>query len=270
MSSVELDPGHESPHWWGAFHFADEQRRHWQIGPLHLSITRARREWQLAYWQDKKMQDAPGWSLQANQDPPSDAQFRRYYFDNPGDTLRICPHLADRAVITRPLTPIHLPMGESMRVYLSTPVWLRVSRVAPDMDLLDVPLQRPSDTWFGPSTWSGELCYAARTQARLSLEELPLRAHRAITAAQISNKGNSLLLIERLKLPVRYLSVYSNASGMLWSNDIRIVIENKLAAAGLDIDARIPHHLSDGLELSQPREKPEQKMLVRALETIFG
>ena len=55
-------------------------------------------------------------------------------------------------------------------IYVSTPLWVRVDVHDPPQFLQEIPVIRPSDTWFGPSTREGELGYAGRTHGRLNFE----------------------------------------------------------------------------------------------------
>jgi hypothetical protein len=67
--------------------------------------------------------------------------------------------------------------------------------------IFDQPTHRPSDTWFGPTTMTGELCYAIRTSVRLNLENLPARPGRAISVVQVKNQSRTDLKVEKPRVP---------------------------------------------------------------------
>ena len=66
----------------------------------------------------------------------------------------------------------------------------------------------------------GELCYSSSTFCRTNLEELPLRPHRVISPIIIYNNAKHPLLLERLSLPLPYLSVYADENLGLWTEEI--------------------------------------------------
>ena len=178
--------------------------------------------------------------------------------------------LANRPVISRPVTPFHLPAGEEATLFVSTPVWLHLAAAKPLRDLTDVPIQRPSDTWFGPSTREGQLCYDSRTSGRLHLEEVPQRPHRAVTRVVIRNDGSDALRLERLSLPAPFLAVFEADDGLLWTTPVTLVREPSGEMGTVKIHENPPQEARHARRLSPPREKPTHASLVRALSALFG
>src|SRR5439155_1571474 len=84
---------------------------------------------------------------------------------------------------------------------------------------------RLSDTWYGPNTREGELCYSSKTFCRTHLADLPLRPHRVLTPVSIQNNAKDPLLLEQLSLPLPYLSTYVDENGSLWTEEITVVNE---------------------------------------------
>jgi hypothetical protein len=56
----------------------------------------------------------------------------------------------------------------------------------------------------------GDLCYAKNTDAKVDLALLEKRPHRAITAVIIENEQEQTLTIDRMNIPVPYLTLYSD------------------------------------------------------------
>lgn len=270
VSKQQPETAHD--HWWGPYQFALNQTGNWKVGASLLAITRVKTEWQIQHQETALPEEEQnGWSVAL---PGSrlgdDATVQRHLFHNTSSNLRLQPALADRPVVSRPVTPVHLSPGEKVTIFVSSPLWIIVSTTKPDVVLLDTPSQRPSDTWFGPSTWEGELCYAVRTRARLDLEELQLRPHRAVTSLDVHNKGKQVMLVERLKLPVRHLTLYTDAQGMLWTSDVKIVTEEEMASAELGIDRGTPGHANAAKLVAKPRDPVESHVVRRALHAIFS
>lgn len=270
MSKQQTETAYD--HWWGQYSFALNQTGHWQVGASSLAITRLETEWQIQHLEKTLPEEGQnGWAV----DLPGtrlddDATVRRHLFQNTSSNLRVQPALADRPVVSRPVTPVHLSPRTKTTIFVSSPIWLVVSTIKPDLVLFDMPHQRPSDTWFGPSTWEGELCYAVRTRARLLLAETQLRPHRSVTSISIHNKGETIILLERLKLPVRHLALYTDAEGMLWTSDVTIVTEEEMASAELHIDRGVPRHANAAKLVTKARDRVESHVVRRALHTIFS
>ena len=129
---------------------------------------------------------------------------------------------------------------------------------------MEFPIQRPSDTWFGPSTLEGETCYAIRTHSRLNLENLSLHPYRALTQIDIDNRAEAPLHVERLNLPVPYLSLFVNPEGILWTEAVTMTQKDDASLAEFEIQEG-PPVVSGGAELLSPsRENPQKNMLIRA------
>lgn len=243
----------------------------WCIGPLRLAVHHGVHEWRVSYqWLDLPDGVMDCSVAEVAGEPPVYDQQERYIFHTPGATLHLRPKLADRPVISRPVTPFHLLAGEETTLFVSSPVWLHLEAGEPGRDLTEIAIQRPSDTWFGPSTREGQLCYDSRTSGRLHLTEISQRPHRAVTRVVIRNDGVDALLLERLSLPVPYLSVYEANDGLLWTTPVTMVREASGEMGMVKIHQRPPQEASGARPLSLPRERPEQGSLVRALSALFG
>ncbi|MEX2503116.1 MAG: hypothetical protein WD336_12130, partial [Trueperaceae bacterium] len=176
----------------------------------------------------------------------------------------------DRAVIVRPADPLTVPAGESVVLYVSTPLWLAIATHGPRHVLLEVPCYRPSDTWFGPSTREGDLAYASRTTARLDLADLPTRPHRAITPVQVTNRARDPLLIDRLRVPVEHLPLYGGARG-LWTPRVRLVRGGEHNdQADVQIDDGPPPQAGRSERLAPPRRTSDAGLNLRSFGRWLG
>lgn len=247
-----------SDSWWGELQLAPGDTRRWRIGPLTLWLTRLAHELQVAHASDD---DPLEGQLEAAvpcapEEVPDDASRMRFAFSGRGGRLRLQPLLAERAVVVHPESPLLLPPGENATLFVSSPVWLALQFGAPPRTLLELPSLRPSDTWFGPDTRVGELCYAMKTAGRLSLDELPLRPHRAITPVRIRNRAPDALLLERLKVPLPYLSLYRRG-GRLWTNHLTLVREQDGDLAALQLGRGAPEEAGTLAPEKSPEPRPE-------------
>lgn len=258
--------------WWGHVPVATGHSIQWRIGPLRLEIRRLPREWQFRYrWDDGDVNDFENW--QQTYDSPDaieDAKTERYIFQQTTEELQAMPALADRSVVSRPLTPLHLAGGADVTLFISSPLWFRIIAGESPRPCLDIPIQRPSDTWFGASTGEGELCYASRTHGRLELEELPRRPHRAVTPVTIRNQAGSSLLLERINLPVTLLPLFSTEDGFLWTPTVTLERDRDAAMVSMQLDEEPPPQAQRAVRIAPPRQEPEKGRLMGAIDTLFG
>lgn len=253
--------------WWGSFHLEHNAALRWRIGPLSLWLRRLPREWQLAQRRDHgpiNEQELEAGVPESEWARVAELPFERFVFRQTRASIVLTPALADRPLVTRPMMPFHLSSGEEVTVYVSSPLWVRITTEG--VLLKELATQRPSDTWFGPSTRVGELCYASATHCRLNLDELPWRSHRAVTPLLIRNRDRQSLLVERLNLPVGYLSLFADEQGALWTQTV--TIKREQGNDVLDVSAAPPAQSAQ--LLCKPRSEPEKGGVIRALTSLFG
>jgi hypothetical protein len=262
----------ESLVWWGEFACAEGKALRWRIGPLIIHVHRLTQEWRIGYERSDVADDGPvGVECAVPADPVSESdEHHRFVFRRTTETLRLLPGLADRSVVARPVAPFYVPPGEEAVLFVSSPLWVQIAANYSRQQLESVPIVRPSDTWFGPSTREGELCYASTTHCRVNLDELPIRAHRAVTPVQIVNRATGSLLIDRINLPVIYLSLYSAPSGQLWTDTVTITREALDDNASLRLHKRAPPQAGDAVLLCEPRLHADKGILSRAFSALFS
>ena len=265
---------HPQTGWWGKFGADIGQTLQWEIGPLNLAVRRLANEWQIAFDPNEVVPDETS-SWQHNPTAPDldtldYAQMERHTFNETSESLSVMPALADRPVIIRPLTPFYVTPNQDAVIYVSTPLWVRVDVHDPPQFLQEIPVIRPSDTWFGPSTREGELGYAGRTHGRLNFENVALQAYRAVTQVIIRNRTGISLLVERLSLPVPYLALFESADGQLWTQTVIMTSTRETGMANFDIEPHPPGQAGTVKRISEPRQQSTHNMVIRAFGALFG
>ena len=258
--------------WWGHFTLALSEVLRWQIGPLTLQIRRTATEWQILEQReaDENAGDIAVHVAEAGNFDEEAADLKRYALRQTESALSLMPRLADRPVVVRPRSTFTLLPQEEVTAFISTPLWFEVTTGANPRLLLDAPIFRPSDTWFGPDTRTGQLCYASRTHARSRLEEVPQRPHRALTPVVIRNAHETPLSFDRLSLPVPFLSLYADAQGYLWTQAVTLLRRSDEETAELQIGERAPPQAVGATPLGGPRERSERSVVVRAWSRLFS
>jgi hypothetical protein len=257
--------------WWGEFALVENETRHWQIGPSLLWLSHLNHEWRLYHKQlENPLETTLKIYLPASADEIDQTTTQnRFSFSKTTETIQLMPSLADRPIIIRPEHTFYVPSQESVMLYVSTPIWINLQAHKPLKDLLEFPSYRPSDTWFGPSTLEGELCYAARTTAKLNLSELEFRPHRAITPIRIRNRASEPLKLERVKVPLPYLSLYAAEDQRLWTQLVSFERQDDGDFAQLNLAKTAPPEAGPCKRLAKPRHEPGKNVVVRTFSKLF-
>lgn len=259
----------EQTPWWGAHQLERGERAYLCIGPLELGLERLPHEWRVWHVRSADpIDERLALETPSERSAPADAEHARFGFAEEPDVLLCDPVLADRPVVLRPETPLFVPAKESIEIFASTPVFLRADFRNDDSVELELPTFRMSDTWFGPTTTEGELCYASRTHAQLSADLLKPRPHRAITQITIKNGASESLPIERLKLPVQSLGVYRGVSSALWTETVTFRREATDDNAAVSIGSRPPAAAGDVTQLGKPRT-PARDVVARVFDALL-
>lgn len=260
-----------SDEWWGDFTIEAGAAAQWEIGPLRIAVQRLPHEWLVAHEQIEAKESQQEWRFAYKDLDLNESDFThvsRFVYQNTPGQLTVLPALADRSVVSRPFTPFTVPASENATIYVSTPLWFTLVTGSTSQTLFEIPIERPSDTWFGSSTQEGETCYASRTYGRLNLENLPVYPHRAITQVYIHNNSDIPLLIERLNLPVPYLSLFHTPEGVLWTETVTVVQTQGTSLAEFTIEKDPPPSATGAKLIVPPRKNPHKGMLIRAFNVL--
>jgi hypothetical protein len=267
------EPTTQTP-WWGKFTVGENTTAHWRVGPLEFWVTRSATEWLIGTYghgdsSDRTLivnnADSPSQSL-----PNDEVEWQRFGFRQTTETIALTPLLAPRSLVVKPEIQFVLPPKEEVTLFIGSPLWIQFELGQPPSNVLERVIFRPSDTWFGPSTMDGELCYAGRTRARLRLDELDVLPHRAVTALRIRNDAESILVLDRLKLPMPNLSVYSAADGRLWTEAVTFKRREDGDLAELKLGEGPPPEVQPAQLQSGPRTRSEKGLLIKAFGGLFG
>ena len=254
------------------FQLGEGEAGYWRLGPLELWLQRLAREWRYAMVSREQEEEAePGavevpWSGELP--APEEATCGRFAFRSSPERVLLQPALADRAVVTRPETPLTIPAGEQVTIYVTSPLWLQLRRDEAGAPLLEVPAVRPSDTWFGPSPLRGELAYASRTRAVLDPGQLTPCGYRAVTPLLIDNRGQDAMLVDRVLVPVPQLELWADDGPQPWTSPVVVKRRDGGKLGEVDVLAGPPEQ-QPGARRIAPGRQPAEHGVVRALASLF-
>ncbi|MBN2233300.1 MAG: hypothetical protein JW781_10865 [Deltaproteobacteria bacterium] len=259
--------------WWGPRQVANGSTCRWHIGGLELQTVPRDTCWEISHRYHAPVgNDEPtDWRVTTAEPTEPLENLERVAFRKPVDTVELLPLLADRPLVSRLTSPLVVPGREKVSIYLNQPLWIGLRFPGSQRPVREFPAIRLSDTWFGADTIHGELCYATLTFGRLHLEELVPRPHRAITPIVISNHSDDDLRLERLSVPVPYLSIFISADAVRWTETLTATHRDPTELVNITISKGIPKEAGRGGRLlAPPRKEAEKGVLSRALGTLFG
>jgi len=257
--------------WWGEYAPAIGEITGLSFGPSRVLICRQEHEWQvLAVTSTPEPSQEVRARVTKARSMPADAGLKRFVFPGTEPKLAVSPALADRPVVARPAHALSIPPGVSVRLYVSSPLWLCAEVHDRATAILDAPIFRPSDLWFGPNTLEGRLCYSSLTHARIDAVNLPHRQHRAITPVVIKNEDTETFQLERISLPVPYLSIYVGESGEIWTDAVTLVRGKGGETASIDLSDKIPKEAGKGRRLRKPREDRPTASMMHTIHEWLG
>lgn len=261
-------PPEALPRWWGQFHVPLGGAARWRIGPLQMTVRRQPWAWSLATcslgpWDDPSLEVAAPCAPD-EPDPPGTQQ-HRFTFSETADPLQLDPRLPDRTVVATSTAPFHLLPGEDSLSFVSVPLWVAL-RVGPERKLaMELPIKRPPDTWLGPSTMEGQLCYGSRDPLQQVAARVPGLPHRATIPLRLVNRSSATFQLDRVRVPVPNLSLWRGADGRLWTQAVTVQLERG-DKAGVELGPGAPEAAGGAELLAPPRQ--ESGGVVRAIHTL--
>jgi hypothetical protein len=254
--------------WWGATTLLPGQSGQWRVGALSFWLRRQPGEIEVTTDASGDRQaDGLERHLPPRDPPPPGAIPRRFSLPDGADTVLFEPVLADRPVVARPERPFVLPPETTARFFVSTHLFVRLTA---GVLLGEWPAYRGSDTWFGPSLMVGELCYAGWTTLRPEVTDLPRLPNRAVTAVTVDNRSTAPLAIQRIRLPMRELSLYLDYAGLLWTNSLTYTRKEADESAAVQLGSLPPDEAMDPVRLQPPRDPSRGLTVARVFNSLLS
>lgn len=254
------------------FELATGQILNLRFGPLSIYLGHFFQEWRLSWTTTNDYMDN-SFDLQNpfTGEIPNDLQSMiRYTYSRPCNRfVKLTPTLGDLPYVARPTKPLMILPNETVCVFMSIPLFVRVETEDPYHLLEDIPVLQSPKTWFGDNTVRGEICYSTKIKAVLNRAELINRPYRAISQLEIYNKSPEPLHVERLKVPAPFLSLFQGDDGLFYTSVMSFVCDVDGAIKNVDIDSE-GDAFEDKVLIAGPRLKVNDKSLLHPLSYFFG
>lgn len=253
--------------WWEPVTLTEGGWAWWRMGGLSVWAQRAGRGWLVGAREGVlPPQDPAALSLGLGGEPPEDHELERFAARGEASPLRLSPHHAPRPVVVRPERPISLLPGATTRLFVALPVWARLSQ---GETLLERAVARPPDTWLGTKT-EGTLGFAVRAPLRSDLADFHRSPQHALATVVITNDDQELLRLERLRLPAPSLSLYADAYGGLWADEVQVTHRGGGAPAQVRVVPGAPAAAPQVQRVSEARQPHDENAVIRAFATMFN
>lgn len=243
-----------------------------RFGPLTLYLGHFFQEWRLSWTTTNDYMDN-SFALHhpfTGEIPHELTSMIRYTYSRPcNHFVKVTPVLGDLPFVAKPTKPLMVLPDETVRIFMSIPLFVRIETEDPYHLLEDIPVLQSPKTWFGDSTVRGEICYATKIKAVLNQAELINRPYRAISQLEIQNKSAHPLHVERLKVPAPFLSLFQGEDGLYYTSVMNFVCDYDGTIRNVDIDSQ-EDQFQDKVLIASPRQYVKDKNLLHPLNYIFG
>lgn len=218
------DTEEKATKWWGSFTLEESQSKFWRVGEAIIYIDRFTHEWHIGSSMTNQEPDPVADKELLK--PPANMKSKTYTFTTQAE-IRLKPVLPNYSLASQLETPLYIPGGEEVLLYISSPVWVQITTSNNKVVLDEIPTHPLSLTWFGENTIDGELCFAGNTFCSSQLKYVPAGADRIVSPMLIKNQSKKILCLEKINVPLPYLSVYSDTHNFLWTEQLTVYNEGE-------------------------------------------
>lgn len=248
---------------WGEYEIQLDQHRTWKIGALRLWCKQIKDEIQVAYLHEVDDSEKSA----AMSEPPSEITWSRWAMRQEQSKIRLSPVFPDLPVVVKPESSFRLMKSAQARIYVRVPIWIQIDlATSTPVKLIEIPSVILSNTWFG-TFFEGELCYWISTSAKRQVEPDPDRPYLAICPIQLINKAEEDLLVEKICLRVRNLSLFYKDL-QLWSDETRMVYKGVGETSQIEANGTPPAVAKSAPLLTVPREPQKKSFAAKTFASL--
>lgn len=233
----------------------------WRAGHTSVWLQKSGFDWMIAAESDEG--EFANHTIENAVSLPIDQEWKRWTGLGNFSSVKFSPAFPDRPLVVKTRAPLMIPSGQTIDLYLNIPIWVEVCvQEGEHSQVLGLfPSRTLSNTWFG-NQYEGELCYALKSLARRSKDDLLIEPLAATCRFSISNKFEEPLPLDRLRVLPQHLSIFKSKR-RLWTSPVRVVSEGPKSPSQLEYPEE-PHE--DGksiLELVRPAQEPYRPSFFR-------
>jgi len=248
---------------WLAIRLDENEAAIWSVENIMVYTQRVLGDWMLAR---AESETTPTEQAARKIDSlPLSLDWKRWALEHEAKEVRFWPTLPNRPLVIKTRIPVIVPPKTTVKLYVNFPIWLEVSVLQEDeyytLDTI-VPTTL-SNTWYG-TQYEGQLCYALRSRARRSLEDLTDEPLRAVCLFQITNRSEDSLPVEKIKIDPNHLSLYQSGS-RLWTNCVNVTFKGNDEHSELHYDSSPPEELKNAKLIREAVDPPHRGSIIDRL-----
>lgn len=246
---------------WKKYDFADNQTLIFKAGYAEVYIKHIQNGWLVKSQLNDQAADELIVDEVADLADDSDVL---HFFTGKSHELLVMPALPNKAVVFRNNKNIKLSAGESANLFLRIPLTMQFyfQEVKDENRLMEIPLQRLSDTWFGEID-SGEPAYSIGSNYDNSFSEVRATAWEAVSSVEIINNTAGVLELQRLILRVEDFNIYLKNNQLLTSH-ATIEFKGQEQAGSVNLGLRKDIHGEKPVLAAKPRSSDTKNLLRRS------
>ena len=246
---------------WKKYEFAENQTRSFKAGYAEISVKHIESGWLVK----SRKTDLASDDLLVEEIPEfaDDSDVLRFYTGE-SHQLMVVPALPDKAVVFRNNKNIKISARESANLFFRIPLTIQFyfQEVKDENRLMEIPLQRLSDTWFGEID-SGEPAYSIGGNFNESLSEVRATTWEAISSVKILNNTAGVLEVQRLILRVEDFNIYLKNKQLLASHaTIEFKGQEQIGSVNLGVSNEI--HGEKPVLIAKSRSSDTKNLLRRS------
>ena len=251
----------EQQKFWGKYTFKVNQTRLFKAGYAEVYIKRVTNGWLVKTGSSALPVDNMVTGELENLDDDQDVL---HFYSGSSSELILVPALPDKAVVFRNNKNIKVSASKSTRLFFTIPLTMQFyfDEIKDENRLVEVPLRRLSDTWFGEMD-SGEPAYSIGSNYYKSLTDVDARVWEAIASVEIINNTFGVLDLQRLILRVEEFNLYRKDEQIL-TNHVAIEFKGQEQVESVNLSIRGDVHGDQFETVANKRLSDSRKLLRRS------
>lgn len=240
-STKEIQPPDARYSRWLSIRMAENEATVWSVENVTVFAQRVLGDWMLARGTAEDLivgieSRKIGWI-------PLHLEWKRWALEHQAKEIRFWPTFPDKPIVVKTRIPVIVPPNTSVNLYINLPIWLEIS-VIQNGEVYTLDTIAPTtltNTWYG-DLFDGQLCYALRSRARRSLDDLSEEPLRGVCLLKIKNRSPDSLPVEKIRIHPDHLNLY-RSKNRLWTNAIEATFSGAQEQIELKYETEAPSAL---------------------------
>lgn len=243
---------------WKQYEFKVNQTLSFRVGFAEVLVKRTPDGWLIK--SNTLKQPFENTQAQETEEIENDAH-ALHFQTGKSNQLILAPAFPAKAVVFRNNNNIRISPGESADLFFRIPLTMQFyfQEVKEENKMLEVPLQRLSDTWFGEAD-SGEPAFSIGNNFDMELAHVKAFPWEAIAPIEIINDTTNIFELQRLILRVEDFSLFLKGK-QLYSNHVGIEFRGPEHAGSVTLSVKNDIHGQKPVLMARPRTASGRNLL---------